>query len=87
MYGSSTPCSLKAAHMLLCPTVSEGSLQVDGCDPQRMVPLGGSLSELPERVKVVCRGVARSETCLVIGLVVVLCGLLSFEDKLAEEFV
>ena len=68
------------------PHCVEGSLQVDGCDPQRLVPLGGSLSELLERVNVVCRGVAWSETCLVIGLVVVLCGLLSFEEKLAEEF-
>ena len=53
----------------------ENFLEVDGCDPQRLVPLGGSLSELLERVKVVCRGVAWSETCLVSGLVVVQCGL------------
>ena len=35
----------------------------------------------------VCRGVAWSETCLDNGLVVVKCGLWSFEEKLAEEFV
>ena len=60
MYGSSTNCSLKAAHTLLCTTVSKAFffLKVDGCDAQRLVPLGGSLSELPERVKVVCCGVA-----------------------------
>ena len=52
----------------------EGFLEVDGCDPKRLVPLGDSLSELLERVKVVCRAVAWSETCPVSGLVVVLRG-------------
>ena len=44
---------------------------VDGCDPQRLVPLGGSLSELLEREG----GVARSEASLVSGLVGVWRGL------------
>ena len=42
----------------------EGCFEVDGCDPQRLVPV--ALSELLERKKeIICRGVARSEACLV----------------------
>ena len=39
----------------------EGFFEVDGCDPQRPVPLGDSLPELLEREEVFCRAVARSE--------------------------
>ena len=39
------------------------------------MPLGGSVSELQEHEKVVCRGVAWSEDCLVSGLVGVWRGL------------
>ena len=49
MHRSSIPCSLKAFHTLLCSSVSKAFLEVDGYDPQRLVPLGGSLSELLER--------------------------------------
>ena len=68
MYGSSTPCSLKAAHTLLCSTVSKAFLiptaaTHSGCFHSV------ALSELLEREKVVCRGVPWSEACLVSGLV------------------
>ena len=53
------PCSLEADHTLLCSTV----------------PLGTSLSDMLEREHVVCRGVAKSEACLVSGLVGVQRGL------------
>ena len=35
----------------------------------------------------VFRGVARSEACLVSGLVGVYCGLCTFEEELVKEFV
>ena len=56
--------SLKAVRTLLCQRLF---FEVDGCDPQRLVPL----SELLERAKMVCGGVAQSKACLVSGLVVV----------------
>ena len=76
MNGSSMPYFLKAWHTLLCSTVSNTFLEVGGCDPQRLVSLGGSLSELLEREKVVCHEKpGRSEACLVSGLVGVQRGL------------
>ena len=50
-------------------TVSKAFFEIDGCDPQRLVPLGSSLSELLERERVLCRGVARSEACFVSRLI------------------
>ena len=67
------------------PLGVEWFLEGDGCDPEWLVPLGSSLPELLEREQVVCRGVAWSEACLVIGLVGVSCGLLTLD--LAKEFV
>ena len=61
------PQGLPHATVFLC--IEGFFFEVDGCDPQRLVPLGGSLSELLEREKVVCCGVARSEACLVNVLV------------------
>ena len=55
-------CSLKGVHTLLCSTV-KAFFEVDDCDPKRLVPLGGSLSEL------LCREPAWFEACLVSGLV------------------
>ena len=49
MCGSSMPCSRKAFHTLLCSTVSNVFLEDNGCDPEQLVPLSGSLFELLER--------------------------------------
>ena len=46
--------------------------EVNGCDAKWLVPLGGSLSELPEREQVICR---------------VWSWLWTFEEELAEELV
>ena len=64
MYGSSLPCSLQTFHTLL-----KAFFEVNGCDPKRLVPFGGSLSKLLQREKVVFCGEARSEACLVSGQV------------------
>ena len=50
---------------LIFPSGGEISMftGVDGSNPQWLAPLGGSLSELLEREKVVCRGEAWSEAC------------------------
>ena len=71
MHGSATPCHLDGLPYAAVLHCVEGFSEVDGCDPQRLVPLGASLSELLQREKAVCRGVARSKACLVSGLVVV----------------
>ena len=55
LFGSSTPCSLKAVHTLLCSTVSNASLK------SMAATHCGSLSKLLEHEKVVCRGVSWSE--------------------------
>ena len=55
--------------------VVKSSRMVDGWDPERLVPVSGSRSELLEREQVACRGAARSEFCLASGLVGVWCGL------------
>ena len=57
-------------------------LDVDGCGPKSLVPVGGTLSELLECVQVVICGVAWSEACLVVKLVGVLCGLQTSEEEL-----
>ena len=61
--------------------------EVDGGDPQWLVPLSGSLSNLLERELVVCRAVAWSEACSVSALVGVQRGLWPFEEELAEVYV
>ena len=40
-------------------------VEINGCDPKSLVPLGGSPSELLVRQQVVCRRVAQSEAWLV----------------------
>ena len=88
-YGSWMSRSPTAFNTLLCSTVSKAFCEADDCDPQRLVPLGGclSLSELLERGKVVSRGEAWSEACLVSGLVGVQRGLSSLENEPTEEVV
>ena len=86
MYGSSMPCSLKAAHTLLCSSASKAFLKSMAATHSGWCH-SVALSELLEREKVVCRGVAWSGTCLVRGFVVVRCGSSSLEEELAEEFV
>ena len=43
--------------------------EADGFDPEWLVPLSGSLSDLMEREQAVGRRAARSKACLVSGLV------------------
>ena len=80
-------CELAVCIQRCCAHCVEGLFEVDDCDPQRLAPLGGSLSELLERQKVVYRGEAQSEVGSVIGLIVVQFGLWSLEEELAKEFV
>ena len=60
--------------------------EVNGCDPKRLVPIGGPLLEALECVDVVRRGLAWSGACLLNRLARVKCGLYTFEEEMAEQF-
>ena len=54
--GFSMSCSRRALHM--CSAVSNAFFETSSCDPESLVPFGGSLSELLECVQMVRRAVA-----------------------------